>query len=244
MANDSYKKISLIYNDLVRHVDYAGWGWYIVRLIRKFKINTGRVLELATGTGKLFPHLKISPANGILTDISYSMLDQASSVYPKVCCDMTELPFKGEFDLIISCFDSVNHLSGLKKLAANFKEVTRLLNKGGYFLFDIVTEENSKAYLSSYSKTRTSGNLKYSQASEYDELSRTHFNKFLITEAGAPATSEENREYIYTEEEIEITLNTSGLEVVAKFDSFSFEAVDEKSFRIQYITRKKNGIKV
>lgn len=244
MANDSYKTISLIYNDLVRHVDYPGWARYIIRLTRHFKINTGTVLELASGTGKLFPHLKISPGNGILTDVSYSMLDQASSAYPKVCCDMTELPFKGGFDLIISCFDSVNHLSGVARLAANFKEVSRVLNSGGYFLFDIVTEENSRAYLSTYSKTRTSGKLKYSQASAYDEVTRTHLNKFLIKEGGKPATSEENREYIYTEEEIEMILSASDLEVVAKFESFSFEPVDEKTLRIQYITRKKNDLKV
>lgn len=241
MENDSYKKISLIYNDLVRHVDYTGWARYILKLIKLYKIRTGRVLELASGTGRLFPHLKIAPANSILTDISYNMLDQASSKYPKVCCNMTGLPFKGNFDLIISCFDSVNHLSDMTRLAANFNEVSRVLDAGGYFLFDIVTEENSKAYLSSYSKTRSSGNLKYSQASAYDESTRTHFNKFMITEAGNPATSEENREYIYTEEEIEMILFSSGLEVVAKYDSFNFDPVTEKSFRIQYITRKKNG---
>lgn len=241
MGNDSYKKISLIYNDLVRHVDYTGWARYIVKLIKLYKIKTARVLELASGTGRLFPHLKISPPNGILTDISFNMLDQASSAYPKVCCDMTELPFKGDFDLIISCFDSVNHLPDLTKLGANFREVSRVLSTGGYFLFDIVTEENSKAYLSTYSKTRSSGNLKYSQASAYDESTRIHFNRFMITEAGNPATSEENREYIYTEDEIEMTLSSSGLEVVAKYDSFSYDAVTESTYRIQYITRKKNG---
>lgn len=240
MADDHYKNISLIYNDLVRHVDYNGWANYLLKLVAHFEIKTGRILEVASGTGKLFPRLKFGPGRGIMSDLSLNMLDQAASNYPRVCCDMTLIPFKGCFDLVISCFDSVNHLSDGEKLDSHFREVSRVLASGGYFLFDIVTERNSKAYLSTYSKKRKTGNTSYRQASEYDGVTRTHYNKFIISEYGKESRTEENREYIYGEEELEAILRDGGLEVVAKFEAFTFDPVDDDSYRIQFIIRKRN----
>ncbi len=240
MADDSYRNISLIYNDLVRHVDYNGWARYLLELIDNYRVRTDRVLEVASGTGKLFPRLRIDPGKGIMSDLSLNMLDQAPSNYPKVCFDMTIIPFKGCFDLVISCFDSVNHLSDSEKVLSHFGEVSRILTPGGYFFFDIVTERNSKAYLSTYSKKRKTGTISYRQASEYDGFTRTHYNKFIIAENGKESITDENREYIYEEEELEDIVRTSGLEVVGKFDSFTFDPVDDDSYRIQYITRKRN----
>lgn len=240
MAGDNYSRLSLIYNDLVRHVDYHGWAVYILKLIEKFDVRTGRVLELASGTGKLFPKLGFVNGRGIMSDLSFNMLDQASSKYPKVCCDMTRIPFKTGFDLVFSCFDSVNHLSDTDQLAVHFQEVTRVLTPGGWFFFDMVTERNSRAYLSTYSKKRKAGTLSYSQASQYDENSKIHYNKFKITESGKEPVVEENREYIYNDEEMDHILRNSGLEIVAKFDSFTFDPVEDDSYRIQYITRKRN----
>ncbi len=71
------------------------------------------------------------------------MLNQCTDKLNKVCCDMTALPFKKKFDLILSSFDSVNYLRSNKNLLQLFKEVNNSLTEKGIFTFDAALESNS-----------------------------------------------------------------------------------------------------
>lgn len=237
MGSDSYSNISTIYNDLVRHVNYSGWADYLNELIAKYQIKTDFVLELASGTGRMLPAMKLSSKLTILSYKSFRMIDQAPADAVKMCLDMTEIPFKQKFDLVISCFDSVNHLSTRESLIKFFNEVKRVLVSGGYLLFDIVTEQNSYAYVGSYSKKRKQGNLIYQQASNYDPVRKIHKNSFVINLPDNTKIEEDNYEYIYSTEMIDELLKECKFTIMKKFEAFTLKGVSQKTFRIQYVTR-------
>lgn len=240
MGSDSYSNISLIYNDLVRHVNYRAWADYLDELIEIYNIKTDYVLELASGTGKMMPGMHLDSKLKIMSDISYPMINQAPANMVKICLDMMNIPFKQRFNIVISCFDSVNHLSSRAALSSHFSEANRVLLPGGYFLFDIVTEQNSYAYVGSYSKKRKQGNLIYQQASNYDPLKRVHKNSFIINLPDSTKIVENHFEYIYQTEIIDQVLKESNFELVDKFEAFTRKKVKPDTFRIQYVARRKN----
>lgn len=240
MQGNTYSKISLIYDDLVRHVNYAGWAEYLQNIMDEYKIRHDVVLELASGTGKLFSNLSIETNQKILSDISVEMLSYIDKTNSRVCFDMTSIPFKREFDLVVSCFDSVNHLESESRLNSLFCEVNRILKPGGYFLFDVVTEHNSFSYLDSYSKKRKTGDMKYQQSSEYDAIKKRHRNRFLITFPSGEVFEEDHFEYIFPQETIIKFCESNNFKVVGTFEAFTGKRVTDNTLRIQYIIRS-NG---
>ncbi|MBK6682644.1 MAG: class I SAM-dependent methyltransferase [Ignavibacteriales bacterium] len=240
MPGNTYSKISLIYDDLVRHVNYSGWAEYLQNIIDEYNISHDVVLELASGTGKLFSKLNIVTRLKILSDISIEMLTHIDKSNSRVCFDMTLIPFKRECDLVISSFDSVNHLESESRLNSLFAEVNRILKPGGYFLFDVVTEHNSFSYLDSYSKKRKTGDMKYQQSSEYDAIKKRHRNRFLITFPSGEVVEEDHFEYIFPQETIIALCESNNFKVVGTFEAFTGKKVTENTLRIQYIIRS-NG---
>jgi SAM-dependent methyltransferase len=240
MPGNTYSKISLIYDDLVRHVNYSGWAEYLQNIIDEYNISHDVVLELASGTGKLFSKLNIVTRLKILSDISIEMLTHIDKSNSRVCFDMTLIPFKRECDLVISSFDSVNHLESESHLNSLFAEVNRTLKPGGYFLFDVVTEHNSFSYLDSYSKKRKTGDMKYQQSSEYDAIKKRHRNRFLITFPSGEVVEEDHFEYIFPQETIIALCESNNFKVVGTFEAFTGKKVTENTLRIQYIIRS-NG---
>jgi SAM-dependent methyltransferase len=230
----------MIYDDLVRHVNYTGWAEYIQTLIEDYNIQHDYVLELASGTGKLFSKLSIETKRKILSDLSIEMLNHCSKSNDRVCFDMTMIPFKRTFDLVISSFDSVNHLESESKLNLLFVEVNRILKPGGYFLFDVVTEQNSFVYVDSYSKKRKTGDLKYQQASLYDPIKKRHRNRFLITLPSGETIEEDHFEYIFSQDTIIQKCEGNDFKIVGRFEAFTGKKVNDKTLRIQYIIRN-NG---
>ncbi|MBV6445467.1 MAG: Ubiquinone/menaquinone biosynthesis C-methyltransferase UbiE [Ignavibacteriaceae bacterium] len=239
MPVDSYKVISLIYNDLVRHVNYKEWGNYLTKLIKLHSINAENVLEIAAGTGNLSKMLQL-PENKlfVITDLSYNMINQAPANIPKICADMTKLSFKSSFDLIFSTFDSVNHLPNEDELKQHFREVHRVLKPGGYYFFDVVTEKNSEMYLKGFSRNRRKGIVVYSQESEYNKELSTHFNRFKIAENDQEFEIQEQKEFIFPEELIENILHGQSFTIYGKYDAFSLNPVDNLTLRIQYVIRR------
>lgn len=53
--------------------------------------------------------------------------------------DIRSVPFRDEFDVVTSWYDSLNYLLRVEDLRAAFTRVTRALHPGGLFLFDMNT---------------------------------------------------------------------------------------------------------
>src|SRR4030067_1225235 len=126
-----YKKLALVYDHLMNHVNYDLWTKYVHKICKDLVYKDANVLELAGGNGKFSNIFQKYYSNILVTDKSIEMLLSKQSGFSKVCCEMISLPFKKKFDLIYSTFDSVNYLIKEKDLLKLFIEVKKILNDDG-----------------------------------------------------------------------------------------------------------------
>jgi ubiquinone/menaquinone biosynthesis C-methylase UbiE len=95
----------------------------------------GFALDLGCGTGILIPDLLRRGARPIGLDLSLDMLGSAREQNRDVrfvCGDGSALPFAREALRLVVCRGSIHHFPDLE---AAFKEIHRVLEKGGYLVF-------------------------------------------------------------------------------------------------------------
>jgi len=235
-----YEILPLIYPHLMKKIQYNRWAAYLHELVKKECPKRSKVLELGAGDGtfalyfqKYYPHL-------IITDISSNMLINKNNNIPRICCDMTSLPFKKKFDLIYSNFDSVNYLLKGKLLVKLFNEVSLILNDGGVFTFDISLEKNSYVHVSRNNKEGKFKRVKFKQTSAFNPGTRIHTNKFRIKLANGDEYSEIHREKIYSFETYFRLIENTDLYVAECYETFSFKPGSKDSDRIQFMLKKRN----
>ena len=103
--------------------------------------GSGRVLELAVGTGRVaLPLAKLGlEVHGI--DASQHMLDKlhekpgAESLTTSIC-DMANVEAPGTYDFVYLIFNTITNLTTQEDQVSCFKSVAKLLNPGGAFLIE------------------------------------------------------------------------------------------------------------
>ncbi len=240
-VND-YTTLSLVYSHLMRSVDYKSWARYIHSISKEHLKNNGKVLELASGEGRLAKHLLKYFDEIVVSDISIEMLkvrDDSTSI--KVCCDMTSLPFSDKFDLIICAFDSINYLTSKNKIIKFFSEVRNVMNENSIFTFDASLLNNSTKGISSANVEGYTKGISYKQVSTFNSKSRIHTNEFTIKDKTGKMTKETHRQKIYDFDFYIEAAYKSGLYVVECFEAFTFKEAKYFNERVQFILRKNNS---
>jgi len=129
---DLYAKIEYLF-DFEDVMDFL-WDKYIEELK---SLNVKTILDIGCGSGGFMLKAKEAGFEVVGIDISKEMIENASQkdleVYHKDLCD-----FEGKFDACVAIFDVINYMDDeyLKKF---FSCVKNVLNKDGYFLFDVNT---------------------------------------------------------------------------------------------------------
>ncbi len=232
-----YDKVAEIYPYLMRTIRYDKWAKYIFEIVNSSVKKSDTVLELGAGNGRLANHFKNYYPHIIITDLSFKMLNQEGiDGGSKICCDMTRTPFNANFNLIYSAFDSINYLTSRKKLFAFFKEIKRILNKGGILTFDVSLERNSLKHVKEpYRKGRYKG-ISYVQKSTYSPKSRIHMNYFSM-ESEHKKFCENHKQKIYPFEEYFQAVDKAGLYVAECFDAFTFDKANAECERVQFVVK-------
>ncbi|HUO56882.1 MAG TPA: class I SAM-dependent methyltransferase [bacterium] len=120
------------------------------RLLRFFahrqpSIKISNVLDLGCGTGRLAFHLAEAGYSVSGLDLSPSMLRLAEARCRRhvltgkahfIQADASMFQLGESFDLILSTYNSLNHLDTLDRLQACFRSVRKCLLPGGWFFFD------------------------------------------------------------------------------------------------------------
>jgi SAM-dependent methyltransferase len=135
---------SRYYDLLYRDKDYAGEARFVVDLLCRHGVNTGRILELGCGTGRHAEHLADMGFAVSGVDLSPSMIAAANRRKPAGHAD--RLAFEqgdvrtariaGEFNAILSLFHVASYQTTNQDLAAMFGTAAAHLKPGGIFLFD------------------------------------------------------------------------------------------------------------
>ena len=127
-----------------------GWNYYPEafgeQLLQWLKVNNVTVktsMDLACGTGVLCEILREQGIASSGMDFSSGMIDIARSRCPEIPYDVADMityrPDR-QFDLVTCTGDAVNHIPNLTDVAKIFRNVYGYLAPGGYFIFDILNE--------------------------------------------------------------------------------------------------------
>jgi len=224
----------------MKSIDYRDWAEYIFALNNNKEIKKGYVLELAGGNGKLASYLKDYFPKIILTDLSKEMLSNSEFNFnSKICCDMTLLPFKVKFPLIVSAFDSINYLLSKEQLNKLFRNINYSLANEGIFTFDASLEKNSIKNERRLNRKGKFNKIKYVQKSIYDNADKIHYNYFEIFLDNGEIIQEVHKQKIYTFTDYFSIIEKNGLYVENCYDSFSFDDADENCERVQFVVKKR-----
>jgi ubiquinone/menaquinone biosynthesis C-methylase UbiE len=232
-----YDKVADIYPYLMRTIRYDRWAKYIYEIVNSSVKKSETILELGAGNGRLASHFMNYYPRIIISDLSFNMLNQDGICnLSKICCDMTKTPFKKDFNLIYSAFDSVNYITSRKKLLSFFREIKRILNNGGIFTFDVSLERNSlKLVREPFRKGKYNG-ISFEQISRYSPRSRIHRNIFNM-ELNNEKYYENHKQKIYPFEVYFQIVDKAGLYVSECFEAFTFRNGNAGCERVQFVVR-------
>lgn len=242
--------MALIYDELMRDIDYELWSDFIDEIIQSFAPDTETVLELACGTGSFAIYLDELDCYDITaTDMSQEMIDvaknKAESINATVhfkTMDYRNIEINKKFDAAIMLFDSINYMMNDDDILLVFSQVKKVLNDSGLFIFDFTTPVNSKRAVDLLNEERTTSNgFRYVRTSRYDEEAGIHYNEFWIEKAGDGPNdrglkfSELHQERVYTLAHIDELVKKAGYDVLARYDAFDLVDANENSDRITMV---------
>ncbi len=226
----------------MKKVRYDFWTDYLYMLSKEYVPKRAKVLELGAGNCSLAHHFKEHYKKIISTDLSFHMLNSSKDKKLKrVCCNMTSLPFKKSFDLIYSCFDSINYLTRKKDLNNLFSNISSLLSNKGIFTFDVSLENNSRVHIKEPIREGKYKGIKYKHITSFDEKKKIHKNEFEIQLKNKKNYREVHKQKVYPFFDYFRLVQKNGLYVVECFDAFTFYDADENSKRVQFIVKKQDG---
>jgi SAM-dependent methyltransferase len=136
-----------VYDLLARHYDAvtgdsAPEAAFLHDIIERRHGQAKTLLDLACGTGGVTA-LLAGPYQVSGLDISPGMLAVARERLPGgtrlYLADMTSFRLDASFDVIVCAYQGINHLLSLAAWERSFDRACEHLNRGGLFVFDIIT---------------------------------------------------------------------------------------------------------
>lgn len=238
MNKNNYQTFAYYYNQLIPETFYEEYANNI-----KAYQNFNSILDLACGSGTLCFLLKNKHNEVSGLDLSEEMLMIAleKNITLKkgvnfINADMVnEIKLTNNYDLITCTLDSLNYLDSLNKVEQVFHNVSRALQKDGYFFFDVLTPFYLDEIVADYYQAEQLADFEYEwYVKKVAQNKLMHDLKIFV---GDHIYEEQHYQYIYLEAELDQLLAASGLEIIKK--SYETNELNEASAsRIYYILRK------
>ncbi len=250
---EGYSAIAGVYDKLNKELDYSLWADFLEESFKKYGIGeSGLVLDLACGTGRMTRELAARGYDMIGVDGSMDMLNEAYAAGGEgilyLMQDMRELELYGTVGATVCCLDSLNYLLDIKDLCKVFSLVYNYSDIDGLFLFDVNTPykfENvyaDNAYVLEDEGESGEG-IYCGWQNFYDSETRLcdfYLSVFREDEDGRYFREDEHqRERCYTKEEIEQALCECGFELLGVFADYKFGKPQADSERWYFAARAK-----
>ncbi|MCK9425732.1 MAG: class I SAM-dependent methyltransferase [Ignavibacteriaceae bacterium] len=236
--NKNYTSLAGFYNVLMKNIDYSSWAKYLFEITCKYNISVNSVLEIGGGNGKLANALSRKFPDYYLSDKSFVFLSEGKYKKNKICCDMTALPFKPNFNFVFAAFDTINYISSKKNFVQLLSEASEILNEDGVFTFDVSLENNSLSDLSGRKKVYDYHNQKIEHLSIYNEKRRIHTNEFIFRKDGKVIEKEIHKQKIFPFEFYLEQVDKSSFYIIDCLEAFGFRRGKPTSKRVQFILKK------
>ena len=141
MYSDVFCKV---YNEL-------GWNYYpeifgqqLLTWLQRRNLHPKSSMDLGCGTGILCEILHKNGISAAGMDFSSGMIDIAKQGNPEISYQVADMitfcPYT-QYDLVTCTGDALNHIPNLSDVKRIFENVYRYTAPGGYFIFDILNEQ-------------------------------------------------------------------------------------------------------
>ena len=241
-----YEQLAIIYNQVMRHVDYSHWARYIAAMMQKQGAPGEKILDIGCGTGEFVHEIGILgfPADGC--DPSASMLKIAQMKNPTRKFWQDKLPelihVQAQNYATITClYDTMNYLQSVPALLQAVQRIYEFLPPEGLFIFDIVSAEFCRKYFHEVTeKEILDTNYAYIRKSYFNNVKSEQINQFTIyTPNGIFEEKHIQKIFPFSQIEQAICQNTR-FEVIAIYEDFSFFIAKKNSNRAHFILKKRS----
>ena len=143
---EAYGGFAQVYDEFMDNVDYHQWCGYAVKLLKKYGVSDGQLVEIGCGTGTGTMLFAKEGYQMIGIDISQEMLEIAESKKEEenilyVLQDATELELPYTVPAMVSIGDSMNYITDYGDFTMVLKRVNEFLDQDGIFVFDLKTRK-------------------------------------------------------------------------------------------------------
>ena len=238
-----YEGLALIYDYVMRHVDYVDWVKYVDGLLKQFAPAPTTLAELACGTGNAalcFSELGYDvvgvDSSAAMVEVARGKADGVESDVPFFVRDLRDLKGLGPYDAAACLYDSFNYLMDENDVIAALSSVCDILHPSSPFVFDVCTERNSLDHFGDIHDAEEGPGFVYRRHSFYDRERRIQFNSFEIS-CDDEHASETHKQRIYPLRELEELIDASPFELLNAFDGFTTKRGTERSDRVHFVLR-------
>lgn len=233
-----YSKLAEVYD--------VGWGdfaestrTFVERTLSDYGIKSGKILELACGTGILAIYLAQSGCVVLGIDRSPEMVSIAGMKgrYVKgvefAVADMRNLDLESEFDAVLCMFDSLNYLTVIEDVSETLNSVSSMLRDNGVFIFDFNRPLSYSAHNGETLKRHVEDGILL-QDLHYEVTQRTARTVFRFPDGDV----ETHLQRAYELEEIVPLLKVANLSLKDCYSDFSRHPVSSVSERLICVCQK------
>lgn len=245
----SYTELPEFYDFLGSHPDYDGYAEAILDSYSRIGAKeSGLVLDLACGTGKLTAALLQKGADVIGTDLSPEMLNIArencakKGFFPLLLMqDMRKLDLYGTVDVAVCATNSLNYLESGEDLMKVFALVHNFLTPSGLFFFDVNSlYKFEKLYGDNAYVFEGNGGYcvwqnDYKKSRKECEMLLTIFKK--EKNGLYSRREEEQKQKYFSPDFIKKTLKKAGFELIFEGGNYMGEALSPDGADIFYLAR-------
>lgn len=243
---EAYGGFAQVYDEFMDNVDYHQWCDYAIKLLNKYGVTSGQLVEIGCGTGTGTMLFAKAGYEMIGIDIAQEMLEIAQSkkesediVY--VLQDATELELPYMVPAMVSIGDSMNYITDYGDFTMVLKRVHKFLEKDGIFVFDLKT----KKYFSDIGEATIAEDREecsFIWENYFDEetnINEYYLSVFVRGEDGRyDKYEEEHFQRGYTLDEVRKAVEIAGLKIENIYEAFSDNVGNEENDRVYVVARK------
>jgi SAM-dependent methyltransferase len=156
--------------------------------------------------------------------------------------DMCSFELYGTVDAVVCCLDGINHLTTREDVDSCFAMVSRYLNEGGVFLFDVNTPHKFRTVYANNDYILEDEGVMCcwrNRLSKKGDVVDFYLTVFRENEDGSWSREDGvERERAYGRVALENSLKKAGLDLCGIFAGYGFESITESTDRWYFVARK------
>ncbi len=247
-----YSASAVVYDHMMKEVDYRGWAKYLVLLMRvagkesrRSRIQGEKLCEFACGTANISIILSKLGYDVTGVDSSGDMLKVAKEKLARrksdklhlVHHDMVTYSQKESFDRAVCVYDSINYIPTSAALGRFFGNVYANLKPGAVFVFDASLESNSLNEPSLFVQRGKHKGVFYHRKSLYDPKTKIHTTYVRVKKNGR-VIEEVHREFVYDLALIRKLFSAAGFDERFAAGDFTMLEANDRSERVHFVLVK------